>query len=254
MQIAPDLSFAASMLFSVATGARLLHVARKTRGLPEAAVGSTCLVLSLAGALDALAKSSVESQTWEAYIRLSHAAYSVTAALTFLATQRLFRAQRRWAEALARTGTTGLLVAAGFVLLVGSYMDRSSSLNGTPSAQVYMAGLYIRLIAYFWLALEAGLAFRDGRRSLRFGLVEPLVVQQFLLWGLSAAAMFTGVLFTVCVRSLYGTAATSSAVGLYLFALLTLTGSSASWLAFFPPQVYVRWLESRTTKGPDDAE
>lgn len=85
--------------------------------------------------------------------------------------------------------------------------------------------------------------FLEQRRGLRFDLSEPLIVQQFLGWAISAACMAAGVLGAIVQRLASGEGVTSSPLGLYFFSALALTSALMLWLSFLPPRWYVERIE-----------
>jgi hypothetical protein len=99
--------------------------------------------------------------------------------------------------------------------------------------------------AYGWLAAEA---IRYGllmRRRLALGLDSPLVVHQFLLWGLAGAAIVTINLVVMGVVTATGRPAEDSVAAYGAMALIGMVGAAALWGAFFTPRFYRAWVLER---------
>jgi hypothetical protein len=241
----PVVCFASTLFLSLCTGVRLMWVARRTRGFPEQVVGTACTLLSLAGACDVAAASAATPSARLLFGIGGHTAYSAAAALMFIATQRIFRDRTAWAVAGSYAGAGALALVALVVAALGPHITSEGRLSPGVAGSAYLVGLVVRLTAYGWLASEALAAHRAGRRALRFGFVDPLAVQQFLLWAVSAAAMGAGVLGALYARVRDGLPVGASAFGLYTFSALGVVGAAAAWLAFFPPRAYVRRILAR---------
>jgi hypothetical protein len=238
-----ELCFAATLVISLITGVRLVWVARRTHAFPESALGSASLVLTLAGASEALTATAHSQRASWLLLNCSHSAYSAAAALSFLATQRIFREQSGLARFSARCGALCLGGIALSMAVIGPHVTRDGLLAPGLAGTAYMVGLGFRLCAYGWLAVESLAAHRAGLRAVRFGLADPLAVHQLLLWSMSASAMGVGVLGALYTRATRGEAVISTPAGLYFFSVLSALGAGAAWLAFFPPAAYARHIE-----------
>lgn len=170
-------------------------------------------------------------------------------------TRRTFRPEAAWAQRLVLAlGGAMVLSFAGtgwlehFALRV---------LNGPA----YWLGFVARVAGLVWLAIESFRYRGLLRRRLRLGLVEPLVANRFLLWGLWAVTAIllnaSDPLARVWYWTITGTTevfvpeagrpivvammAATSALGLAAAAMLFLT--------FFPTAGYRRWIAARHARA-----
>ena len=82
---------------------------------------------------------------------------------------------------------------------------------------------------------------------MRIGLLEPLVANRFLLWGVSSLAAI----------GIWGYSMWSEVIGVstttefYLIAsVMGGTCAASVWLAFFPPRPYQRWFNANAVSVP----
>jgi hypothetical protein len=237
------LLFSLSLCLSAATGIRLLGAARRTRGLPEGLFGGANLMITAGAALDALALLGNWSNGRALLAGGAHASYSGAAMLTLLGTHLMFRQSHAWARYTAGLGATLLGCGALAPLALDVEMDAQGRFLNPLHSFLYLAELAVRGGAYAWLAVEAHDAYRRGCRAIKFGLVDALSVHQLLLWTFAAGVMTAGIVLSLVVRSLGGGAVPTTVVGRYAFAVIGVIGSGCSWLAFFPPMAYRRWVE-----------
>lgn len=248
MNFLPTLSFAATLLLTGGLGITLLRVAMRTREFPEAAIGTAAVCLSLAALVDA-SPALVDGMRASTVTPYSHLLYGLGAITISLVLVRLFRPRSGPARLLSGA-LSGIEAVACVLLLAGpAYVQDDGTLDTAYTAGVYMVSLGVRLLIYGWLAAEALIYFLEQRRGLRFGLSEPLIVQQFLGWAISAACMAAGVLGAIVQRLATGEAVTGSRLGLLFFSALALTSALMLWLSFLPPRWYVERLE-RAAREP----
>lgn len=102
----------------------------------------------------------------------------------------------------------------------------------------------LSVLCYAWLGLEGLLEWRKSRRRLALGLVDPVVSNRFLMWGVFGVSttMLSG--FTLALQ-LAGGPSSSSKVGDVALAVFGLASSAAVMLAFVPPRRYVERIRAR---------
>jgi hypothetical protein len=229
----------------------LLNRARRSRDLAPLLLGLQLVfamglgyLLCGAGTALAMLAQSPSPRLVGALLRSGNAATIVglTAALVFQ--WRVFWPAARWP----------LLLGGGFVaaMLVGWL---GSDATGAFETGLYRNGWFLLLNAAMlavnlWVGIEPLVYHAKLARRVRLGLVEPLVVDRFLLWGLGslarAALVLMGPASDWVMQRLDGEARlTFSAAGLALASLLGLATSLAYWLTFNPTPAYVRWVERR---------
>jgi hypothetical protein len=156
--------------------------------------------------------------------------------LTF--TRRVFRRESAAAKAFAGAVTALLVVgAAGHC-----WTTRFSWRLTAGFAVLYLAGT---ILSNGWSAVESLRYYGLMRKRLRLGLVEPLAVNRFLLWGIgagAAAVMLFSTTLELQVQRLL-TPAGIEAIRMFSLPAMSILGlaCAGSYLfAFFPAGWYVR--------------
>jgi hypothetical protein len=226
----------------------LLWVARRTRELPEIAIGLSFL---LAGALGfllevvgqapaaALPPAAVGPLTAAGKLSID---LGIAAQLVF--TWRVFRPNRAWACAFAVW--SGCLLAASFL---GQAMD------GFSGRQLcgfwFWADFAGRAAAPAWNSFESLRYYTMMRRRVKLGLADPVSAHRFLLWGLGSGAGF-GMFLTGLVTRYLGSGGAFTNASVLVMSSLGLFAAVAYWLTFFPPAAY-RGLVAGATDAGDSA-
>lgn len=229
------LGFGAFLTVSLVVGTRLLLLARRTRKLPELAIGLNFILAGTVGYALLLAAESMRvlPAPWDG--RASFAgvtAISIGAAFVALFSRAVFR-------------PAGL--AAGFALLIlfawlalgvfGSWMLHVLQIDSGIGGWLGRWGPNLGLLAaYGWAAFEPLRFHLLMRRRTRIGIGDPLVANRLLLWGVGTAAI-AAVAAIHLVAQLFGRfELPASWIG--VVSLLVLTTALAEWLAFFPPRAW----------------
>jgi hypothetical protein len=220
-------------------GVRLLRLAAHTRTAPELAMGLYCLFVTSGALLLALALRGVRTG--------GAPSFPLTAASTFciglgafalaVGVWRIFRPGERWARAL--------------VIGVGLWMGASWVACVLPGRPVLLGDLTIangffvagRVAVYVCGALEAFRYAAMLRRRVALGLADPVTANQILLWGIAwlcVAAIAVGSLIAMLAA---GPEVVRSPIMLASLSTLNAAAWICTWLAFFPPRVYQRWIE-----------
>jgi len=101
-----------------------------------------------------------------------------------------------------------------------------------------------------WLCGEAALYRRGAQKRARLGLVQPIVVNRYLLLAI------LGVLQTLaCLSDLSFAYEISNDQAVSTVSNLLLGGTEIAsvmvlWVAFFPPTFYANWITQRAATGP----
>jgi hypothetical protein len=231
--------FGSFLAVSGAVGVRLLRLARRTRRLPELAIG---LQLVLAGALGyglLLASESLHVfpdpyGRWASFAGVS----SICIGSYFLAlfTRRVFRPDSE----VAHTALLGFVL--WFCLAVyGSWVlqiDRvETGVGGWLGHWAAMLGCFA---SYAWACFEPLRHHAQLRRRARIGLDtgHAIVTNRMLLWGVGngAVAALTALHLAAQLAGHYELP--ESLVG--VVSSLALVAAITQWLAFFPPAAYRR--------------
>lgn len=229
-------------------GGRLLLLSHRTRQLPELALGLDFLLIGglgypLAIAADALVGRSllvagvvatVASLTVSHLGMLGHCAF----------TRLVFRPQERWARALV--GACALAVVIGFAL--GVHVGAGWLARGIATPAERMGGtLFLMAVSTAtcaWSATEAFSYHAKMRRRLSLGLVEPVVANRFLLFGIHSTSTTIGCL----VNAWFAVTSPLSVLdptALSIAGLCGGVGAVAVILGFMPPARYLRWIAAR---------
>lgn len=234
-EILGGIAFGAFLAVSLALGVRLLGLARRTRKLPELAIGLNFLLAGAIGYGLLLAAESLRllPAPWDG--RGSFAgvtAISLGAGFVGLFSRAVFRPESR-AAALVLAGLIGWLalgVVGSWVLHVERVTDGAGAWLGRWGPNV---GL---LLAFGWAAIEPLLFHRLLRRRLRIGIGDPLVANRMLLWGVGSGAIAVVAGIHLVAQILGHYELPQSLIG--VVSLLVLTTAVAEWLAFFPPRAW----------------
>jgi hypothetical protein len=229
--------FGAFFVVSLTVGVRLVALAGRTRRVPELLIGLGVLGIGPVGfglqTLAGLVKGYELAETLAATGAFA-TAIGIWAKLAF--NWLVYRRESRFA-ALA-TGALALTVAVHLLAqpVLGSFTDATESIP-----LMAMRGA-LQSIALAWGSAEAFAYWGRLRKRARIGLADPVLVNRFLMWAISAGAAGFGTAIGVAASVAWNASplqlpaivASSSAHG-FVAAL-------GMWLAFAPPRAYVAWL------------
>jgi hypothetical protein len=238
---------------STAVGVRLLLVARRTRGFPEFVLGLSLTAITGVGfpivLLTELRETIGPLLTFAADFVGSFAA-ALGFAGFYVFTWKVFRPDSRWAAALTVLGSgAALLATAATVWLAIGVQSSEEKFQIVRSWEVLLFAS--AALGFFWSAFEAIRYHAILRRRLALGLVDRIVANRVLLWGLTgvsagAALVILNLLPLANVNHL------SAPVALFTTAACGFLASVFLYLAFLPPAAYLRWIE-RGAPSPDEA-
>jgi hypothetical protein len=226
------------ILVSFVVGARLLLLARRTRQLPELAVG---LALFLMGGFGwPLMVAAQRATSLPDGLRVALAAAStllMAVGETSLAvfTWRVFRPAARAARAAVAA------IGAGFVACaLGQAVSPGYRALALEQAPPWLLFQMLPILCLGWSGIESLRYARASARRQRLGLADPLVTNRFQLWG---ACTLTCTALTT-LTAIGGPTFQTSLVGVALISPVSLAAAVALWFAFLPPAFYRRWLGS----------
>jgi signal transduction histidine kinase/CheY-like chemotaxis protein len=241
-------NFALGLVAVVAAivGSRLLLAARRTRRDPELWIGLTLLLSAVGSAAEAgsmLITGQLAADWGLALQAGSQLLHALASAALYVAVWRIFHPDRAWAM------TTALL---GSAAAVACWLP---SLPAAPGAISEVAGARLlfqlsRMGAYAWGAWESLAYHGRMQRRLRLGLADPVVTQQFKLWGLASGSMVGILLLAVVSEQGMGVWLLDWPPGLLAASPLGLFSSLALYAAFFPPAFYRRGLAEEGQRPP----
>ncbi len=233
-------------VFYLVTSVRLFRLHRRTSERPE-------LLLSLYFALSGLfylgynIPSLLHFESWPPSIGLAIEWTYILGVFPYLLFIRLvFRPNDAWAGWLAAFAS-GCLLVGGTMMTLGGHVEYSLD---NPWFLIQWLGYTIPCA---WIGCEAALDWRSSEKRARLGLVQPLVVNRYLLLALFGASQFLA-----CLSDLLFARDIDSTNAISLVTNLLLGGTEAAsvvllWLAFFPPDFYAHWI-ARRAETPVAAE
>jgi hypothetical protein len=229
------IGFGAFLSVSAVVGARLLLLARRTRKLPELAIGLNFLLAGTIGYALLLAAESLRllPAPWDGRASLAGvASISLGAAFIGVFSRAVFRPASPLAG-VALGALIGWLLLGVFGSWVLHVLGVESGVGGWLGRWAPNVGL---LLAYGWSAWEPLRFHLLMRRRIRIGMGDPLVANRMLLWGAGTGAI-AGVAALHLVAQLFGRyELPPSLVG--VVSLLVLATALCEWLAFFPPRAW----------------
>jgi hypothetical protein len=231
------------VLASLVVGLRLLWLARRTRQLPELAIGLALFLMGGIGyPLTAIARlaTPLPDAVRTGFFALSLLCAFVGTLSAALFNQRVFRPGRRTA--------VGVVIGLGTAEMCFMLLETVSP--GLRAAAFYNEGLGLRLftamhgVPLAWAAVESfSYAAKLGRRA-RLGLAEPVVADRMRLWGISMLAALA-INLASTITGFFGIDLAATAGGALLIAPLGLIAAGCTWLAFVPPAAYLRRVAAR---------
>jgi hypothetical protein len=229
--------FAAFFVVSLVVGVRLLALASRTGRAPELLVGLAVLGIGPVGfGLQAVASLPQAADFAEVLAATSAAAVALGIWAKLIFNWLVYRRGSR--VALAVTLLTSLAVAAHLLAqpLRGSFLDasRDIALGSVRGA--------MQALALAWGAGEAFAYWGSLRRRARLGLADPVLVNRFLMWAISASAAGLGTVIGVGASLATGEAMLALPAVLASSSAFGLVAAVGMWLAFAPPRAYVAWI------------
>lgn len=229
---------------TLAIGARLLLLARRTGGRPELLLG---LGLPLTGGVGyglLVGASLAREAGFEAPGLLAAAttvgklAHDAGVVLVLAFVVQVFRPGEAWARAL--------VAAAAAVMAVGfaGYALGGGLAHGRPEGFFYW--LEFAAIGSYpvWVAAESFRYYALMRRRRALGLADPVVANRFLLWGVASLLTLSAIWTVSLPAVVYGpSASVASAPFLLATAVLGIASVTVYALTFFPPRAYRAWLQ-----------
>ena len=232
----------------IGVGVRLLRIAARTQGLPEAALGFTLFCFAAISQPPAiLAEVAKQQGNFDA----SGIAVVISWVGTFLAlvglavfTWRAFRPGQRWAAALA-LGCIGVDAFA-----IGGVIQnlRAGQLDAASLAPHIALSCVAFAVIFGWGAIEGFFAWSAARKRERLGLADGSVTNRFWLWSVSSLGGFLADVALIPLV-LSGTDLTKDSSPQLVVALSALLNAACWFLAFAPPPAYSRWLEARQARA-----
>jgi hypothetical protein len=229
-------------------GWKTLALWRRSGQRPELALGlslcSLCsgLLLSAIGRLPALAMEL----TGRVCFGLGMASVAIGLCLLFDFTASVFQRRLGWQRILLACVWSGLGILA-IAIIVANFRAATLAESMTRIRPLSMGIVSAIAICFAWNASESLVYYNTLRRRMTLGLSDPVLVNRFLLWGLSGA-LACGLLVVILGFVEAKVVLMREPIPL---TVLAATGSvlSISWyLTFFSPLWYRRIVRDRAAK------
>jgi len=163
--------------------------------------------------------------------------YAIGVAAYLLFVRGTFRPRSRWALALVILAVFCSLSGAIAASLRGSF----SNMIDDPAYRIEWVGY---TIPFGWAAIEAFQQYRQARRRVSIGVCEPSVCNRMFLWSMFGAIQFSSCVIVLGQYAAYERENVFTSTWDLLYSSATLAALIVICLAFFPPRVYVRWINA----------
>jgi len=246
MQALAGVSFSLLIIVSLVVGARLLLLARRTRQLPELALGAS-LVGVMGIAYPGMVLLDVDlgwsSATQRGLMFGLNVVLDAGFLLIFVFTARVFRPGALIGRLVVAGAATALLVHLG---LIGRVLASTPDLAaGRAATSIYgLLALGTASGAYAWSGTESLVHWRRLLRRQRLGLVDAVLCNRMWLWAMMSFATVAG----SAVNALFlvrGIDVLARPEALFVTSLTGLAQGVFLWLTFLPPRAYRTWIERR---------
>ena len=239
------LSGASFVVVGALVGARMLLLARRTRGLPELLLGSGLSSLTFV-TLPALVSSLVlrlgsvpVQQTVYIFGLLPVVGF---AACLYAFTTLVFRPRSRAAWWLV--GMAALVTAVGIAGTATTRIAAWEELERQVAPQWAVLVMTAFVVGLSWTGVEAARYHRALRRRLVLGLADPVVCNRFLLWAFGSLGAVAGTLVIALTASL-GLPIVAHPIPIFGISFAGFSLSLSWLLALAPPERYLRWVRTR---------
>jgi hypothetical protein len=241
MQLFGLVCIVAYCLTALVVGARLVSLARRTRGLPELMIGSSLLSGAMIGYPATVASQFLATESsglaWPVAATGSVGLMVATICI-LVAWWKIYHAATRWGPWVV--SAWAVLIAAVLVLELG----RSGAELG-PGANPWEPYRMIVQGGVFFATAWSGFRYHAGiRRRVRIGLADPVVANRIWLWNVAASVVTVQCAYILVVPllsplfdALRWMPAFYGILGLILGLCIT--------LAFYPTQAYLRRVRTR---------
>ena len=199
-------------------------------------LGASFLSFGVSGVLYSIALLESLTAFWTPLNFAGRVAYLPSAWLIAVFTARVFRPDDRWARWLVRGLAVLLVAGVGGSALKGDWEGFSLS-NGW---------FWLEWVGYTlpfgWAAAEALHQYLQARRRVRVGLCEPSVCNRMFLWSLFGLIQILNSFVVIGQYAAYQRENVFSSAWDLLYGGSILAALLVMWFAFFPPKIYLRWI------------
>jgi hypothetical protein len=234
------------VLVSLVLGPRLLALGRSRGQLPEFTMGLCLLLMGALGypfATVGRVVTALPDDLRGLFLGCSALCNTIGFAALAIFTWRVFRPANRLVEAVLAAGITALAVLVPAEAVWPGLVESALSAEPYPGAPGYLRVL-IGLAVLYWSSLEAGWFARQLRRRLAIGLADAVVADRVRLWAIAMACASLSYSLSFAL-SLLGIDLPAAPLGAMTIGILGLVSAASAWLAFLPPEAYLRRVQAR---------
>ncbi len=249
MAVGALLPIAAFVLILGGVGVRLVGLWRRTREVPEGALGGGLVIVSAAMPLTAVGR--LPDFGLETMGRLCFGfglvAVAIGISLIVFFTYWVFRRGSAWGGAIATTlGAT--LVGAACGMAWWNFLGESLEAIKLAMRPAAMTLLGATAASFVWTGVESFRYRRSVVRRLAIGLGDPVMANRFLLWG--GANVISSLLIGVLAGFMAnGVTILRDPLALAVMGVCGATMSACWVLTFFAPQRYLDYVRARATRS-----
>jgi len=235
--------FAGFMFILIVTmfvGGRLLLAARRTRQIPELAIGFSTLAIALGPLLRFAGQRMAQSNTSFSALTLfsiGNLLSILSSVAVGLAMWKIFRTRNPWARILFWTLTAVVAVDWCWITFSGPAIE-----GWVFSEKKFWMQLACATFS-LWAVIECFRNYRMMKKRVALGFCEPLVANQVLLWAFSLSASLIVNVGESLLNRFFGITLLQSSALLLSVVGLGVGANLGMWFAFFPPAYYRAWLE-----------
>jgi len=240
IEILGALGMVAFLVSSLTIGVRLSIRGSRTGQLPELMVGCAFVVGGVAGYAPETVVLSTDllSPAVEARVLLvTQLAIRLAAVCILIFTWKVFRPDSMPARTIA-FAMIGMLLFTWWM-----YPQTRVLAENATDIFWYDAFTLVRATSIAWGAVESFLYYRVMQRQERLGLVEPIAVHRFWLWGVGLSVLTLLMASTLLAH--WAGVDPASAGWVLLESAAGLVGATSLWLTFFPTEAYRRRMAAR---------
>jgi hypothetical protein len=230
----------ASLAFIVTgavVGARLILLARRTRGTAEGCLGLALFAIAGLAYPVLIVSAGLDTGTKRAMAATGAGLLGFGWSCLWIFTWTTFRREAAWARAISILAIVATLVISAWriVRIAG---DDPSALQ-LPSVHSLGPQMLAQAV-YVWTSVEAFRYWTMLKKRVRLGLADPTVANRFLLWGLMGVFSFASLV--VPIASTFHRSADMLTLSRLAVGITGTVCSTVLYLAFLPPKAYLRWV------------
>ncbi len=224
-------------------GARLMLLGVRTGQTPERLLGASFAMFGISGALYAVAVFEALREFETPIFFAARVFYLPGTTLVAIFTARVFRPDDAWAKWIARAVAAMAVAGVGGSALNGDWEGFSLS---NPWFWPEWVGY---TLPFAWTAAEAFHQYLQARRRRNVGLCQPSVCNRMFLWSLFGVIQWISCIIVLGQYAAYEREDVFSSTWDLLYGGVTLLALCAMWFAFFPPKIYLRWINRSGTRS-----